>query len=733
MTNQKNFKIFIIWKLIFMLNFNIYTTKFSLKNKSKLPNVIIVVIDDAGVADTGFSAKLFNKEYSSPILTPFIDSLADESIKLLNYYTHPTCTPSRISLMTGTYAYMHGLPFAITGNSGANPPIGLDPDKTTLGEMFQSLNYKTHLIGKWHLGHSREIMQPPKRGFNTFYGLMGGAFDHYKKTSGKCVDLWYYDDEVMNKDKKMIRVPITEIDIHEHATKLFSNKAIEMIDSHNINENFFLYLAYTAPHDPLQADKEYIEKCNHISNESRKIFCAMMLQLDYELSRVVQRLKERKLWEDTILVFTTDNGAMPIVGGYNYPFRGMKSDSWEGGVRGPAFIRIPENFYPNESKSYRNSKGLCFDGLFHISDWLPTLKGILKTRGAEFNEALYTEITGVDQSEALINQGPQKYLLRNDQCISIYEKTNNMDDYFVSKNFPRQTLVPQADIFMNAIAVRKGCYKIIIGRPGGNNIYKEGDAFLSVKGEDNNKETKYLTELNRILYDYGLSTSVKLIDYLVERKYLPVNTDMFYKCGVQNFIDMVIDWLEDRKYHSLTASSDYIKFLNEKNRKLLEEHKLNQTPKNEDILDFVFTNGTTNKFQNNQPPLTEDEYNTVLMYNVCEDPSEVHDMSKMSQMAEKLNQMYEILIEEVQKAPPQFAGDAASKKAGQTITILRDDGSKLNIDLPDSKSNPEKECELSHLPFVPDDLSLSELARIYDQGDFFRTLPDKVKKIWPFG
>jgi arylsulfatase A-like enzyme len=696
----------------------------NLKN-NKLPHVITVVIDDAGIADTGFSSKLFNDQNASPILTPFIDSLAEESIKLINYYTHPTCTPSRIALMTGTYAYMHGTPFAITGNSGANPPIGVDPDHITLGQMFQSVGYKTHLVGKWHLGHSREVMQPPRRGFDTFYGLMGGAFDHYKKTSGQCVDLWYYDDKIMKQNKKMIKVSLNEINVNEHATKLFSNKAIDIINAHPKDENLFMYLAYTAPHDPLQADQEYIDRCSHISNESRKVFCGMMLQLDYELSRVIQSLKDNNLWEDTILVFTTDNGGMPIVGGYNYPFRGMKSDSWEGGVRGPAFVRIPK-FLPNLNQ---NTMG-CFDGLFHISDWLPTLKGFLISQGAVFDEKLYQHITGVDQSSAL-HKNSTNFLVQNDKCKHIFQNMKTESEHFNTKNYPRKTLMPQADMFMNAISLRKGCYKIIIGRPGGNNVYHEGQKFFSIAGDDNNKEAFYITALNRLLIDYGLSSSVKIIDYLVENKYLPVNTDMFYKCGLQNFIDILIDWTQKRKYFSMTGSSKYIEFINENNKKLEKEDKLKTTPKNEGILDFVYTNGTTNKYQNNPPLLEESEYNTVLFYNICEDPSEINDLSQMTEKAEMVREMYELLLTETQNAPPQFAGDAASSLAGQRITILRDDGSTLEIELP-SKTGKADQCDLSHMPYIPDDLSIKELAQIYSQGQFYRTLPKIASKLWPF-
>jgi len=137
----------------------------------------------------------------------------------------------------------------------------------------------------------------------------------------------------------------------------------------------------------------------------------MMAQLDYELNNVVNSLKEKNMWEDTIFLFTTDNGGMPVVGGSNYPFRGMKGDAWEGGVRGPAFIKIPTKY-----NDFNFSKGSCFHGLVHISDWLPTFKGLLKIEGAIFDESLYTG-TGIDQTPAFTGSGAQKWILGASTCI----------------------------------------------------------------------------------------------------------------------------------------------------------------------------------------------------------------------------------------------------------------------------------------------------------------------------
>jgi arylsulfatase A-like enzyme len=134
---------------------------------------VILIIDDAGTQDLGFSSKLQMEMMKvkvkdkkvepfdvSPIRTPFIDSLAEESILFPQYYTHPTCTPSRSALMTGKYAFMNGLPFPIAGTS----MIGLDPSSKTIANYFQEAGYATHMVGKWHLGHAKDIYRPPRRG-----------------------------------------------------------------------------------------------------------------------------------------------------------------------------------------------------------------------------------------------------------------------------------------------------------------------------------------------------------------------------------------------------------------------------------------------------------------------------------------------------------------------------------------------------------------------------------------
>ena len=182
---------------------------------------------------------------------------------LTEYYAHPTCTPSRAALMTGRYAHNTGLPFPLIGK----PVGGLSPEIPVMPEILKDMGYATHMVGKWHLGHSKKSFTPTRRGFDSFFGLHGGGFDHYSKSIGTCTDLWRGESHVPN------------VNHTEHATTLFTNEAIEVIRQHHhdsTTQPLFLYLAYTAPHDPLQADAEYVQQCSHIPHRTRRMFCAMM-------------------------------------------------------------------------------------------------------------------------------------------------------------------------------------------------------------------------------------------------------------------------------------------------------------------------------------------------------------------------------------------------------------------------------------------------------------------------
>jgi len=225
-------------------------------------------------------------------------------------------------------------------------------------------------VGKWHLGSAKAKNRPSARGFDSFFGLLGASIDHYtKKGGGQVRDIWRNEGEV----------PEEEVDEGEHATNLFSREAIGVIERHAAAgreggmEPLFLYLAYTAPHTPLQADEKYLEICKEVPNRHRRTFCAMVAQLDEGVGNVTRALKKEGMWEDTVVVFSSDNGGSFLVGGFNYMYRGGKSTGWEGGVRVPGFVRAPARF------GFRTEED--FGGMVHVADWMPTLVGLARGGG----------------------------------------------------------------------------------------------------------------------------------------------------------------------------------------------------------------------------------------------------------------------------------------------------------------------------------------------------------------
>ena len=243
-------------------------------------------------------------------------------------------------------------------------------------------------------------------------------------------------------------VPEEEVDEGEHATNLFSREAIGVIERHAAAgreggmEPLFLYLAYTAPHTPLQADEKYLEICKEVPNRHRRTFCAMVAQLDEGVGNVTRALKKEGMWEDTVVVFSSDNGGSFLVGGFNYMYRGGKSTGWEGGVRVPGFVRAPARF------GFRTEED--FGGMVHVADWMPTLVGLARGGGREGGREGGRKGDGWDLTRAF--QGKEES--------------------------PRREALVHMDVFQNASAYRSGCFKVRGGkerREGGREGGRGGD------------------------------------------------------------------------------------------------------------------------------------------------------------------------------------------------------------------------------------------------------------------
>ena len=257
----------------------------------QLPHVVFVIADDLGFNDVGF--------HGSEIETPFLDSVAlgNHSVHLANYYGQSICTPARSSIMTGRYASHTGLQHSywMQGQAGGLP-LGF----STIGDHFKALNYSTHFVGKWHLGFESWAYTPIERGFDSYYGYLGGGEDYFTHMSGGFVDFTADRDAVLNASGA-------------YSTELFTNRSIDRILAHAAenegSDPFFLLLAMQAIHSPLEAPAEWVSKYDWITNKDRRTLAGMTSCLDYQLSRVASTLQDVGMWNNTIFVFTADNGS----------------------------------------------------------------------------------------------------------------------------------------------------------------------------------------------------------------------------------------------------------------------------------------------------------------------------------------------------------------------------------------------------------------------------------------
>ncbi|MFB3902611.1 MAG: arylsulfatase [Acidobacteriota bacterium] len=279
------------------------------------PNIVIIVADDLGWNDIGY--------HNSSIRTPTLDRLARSGVVFDRFYVYPLCSPTRAGLMTARSSMRTGIIYSVV-RPWAN--YGLALDEHLLPESFRAAGYQTAIIGKWHLGHDRVQFLPHNRGFDFFYGYVNGAIDYWTHKRFEAVD-WQQNG-------------VTD-DVRGYSTLLLGEQAVHFIENRDTTRPFLLYLAFNAPHGPLQAPESSIAKYAELTDKKRQVFSAMVDVLDSTIDKVMQALRENGLEENTIVLFFSDNGGFPPQGGDNRPLRGRKETVFEGGIRVPAFIRWP--------------------------------------------------------------------------------------------------------------------------------------------------------------------------------------------------------------------------------------------------------------------------------------------------------------------------------------------------------------------------------------------------------
>lgn len=281
------------------------------------PNILFIVGDDMGYADVGFHG-------CREIPTPNLDVLAASGVRFTSgYVSGPYCSPTRAALLTGRHQSRFGHEFNPAGGQGM--PL----TETTLADRLKAAGYVTGLVGKWHLG-AAPPMRPTRRGFDEFFGFLGGAHSYTNATG------------ILRGDEQ-----VKELD---YTTDAFGREAIAFIERHRAKP-WFLYLAFNAVHTPMDATEDRLAKFSRVEEKKRRTYDAMMLAMDEAIGRVRQKLVEAGLEKNTLVLFISDNGGPTMPGttvnaSRNDPFRGSKRTTLEGGVRVPFLLSWPGRVKP---------------------------------------------------------------------------------------------------------------------------------------------------------------------------------------------------------------------------------------------------------------------------------------------------------------------------------------------------------------------------------------------------
>jgi len=330
------------------------------------PHVLFLLVDDLGWTDIS----KHNAEYE----TKNIDQLLDSGIELTNYYVHLDCSPTRSAIMTGQYSFKNGLQNIATIGPGTMEHIPFE--NPTFAELMKKESYSTHMLGKWHLGYAAWNMTPTGRGFDSYFGYMQGMVDYYNHTVANGYDFWSNQDDIH-----------AEV-MDQYSTGLYDqylHKIVEDYNKSSKSEPLFVYMAFQTVHTPIEISPNAYDECNDIKYEGRKIYCNKMQYLDNTIADYINLFKAYNLWDDTLVILSTDNGGMPywennqgspvVSYGCNMPYRAGKATLFQGGVHGIGGITGGDNVIPS------HLRGTKSDIMTHAIDWVPTvLQGVLGTK-----------------------------------------------------------------------------------------------------------------------------------------------------------------------------------------------------------------------------------------------------------------------------------------------------------------------------------------------------------------
>jgi arylsulfatase A-like enzyme len=455
------------------------------KTNSKKPNIILIVADDLGYYDLSV--------YGNPyILTPNIDKLAYEGAICMNgYATAPICSPSRAGMLTGRYQQRFGYqmqpqqrypgskfewwafskmntsdiepaPYITYPSKSEIPKQGLPPGEVTITEMLKQKGYATAWIGKWHLGYHEPLL-PQNFGFDFTYGCYE-AFTLFADPKDKNIVNAkideFTDKHIWKKGRKgpcAIRKNGTVINEKEYLTYAFEREAKDFITTHK-QEPFFLYLPVNAPHTPYQAPKEIYDSLSMIKKHSTRVYYSMIIALDKMVGNIVAHLKKENLYENTMIIFTSDNGAALYSQTVtNEPLVGGKFTFYEGGISVPLIFHYPGKIKP---KTEILEPVMLFDIYATIADIanIPMMKG-KEIDGVSLmpyltddnnNEEIHEQLFWYSDYNRAIRKGNWKLILNNlDETMELYwlEGKNKIEDLEMKRNNSSVVVELYKDLF----------------------------------------------------------------------------------------------------------------------------------------------------------------------------------------------------------------------------------------------------------------------------------------------
>jgi arylsulfatase A-like enzyme len=373
------------------------------------PNIVYIVADDLGFADLGCYG---GRQAEFGDVSPNIDALARGGLRLTQGYSNsPVCSPTRFAMITMRYQYRlrGGMEEPINSRSKGNPKLGLPPEVSTLPSLLKKVGYDTALIGKWHLGYP-PTFGPLKSGYDEFYGIMAGGVDYFSHCSGKGDHDLYVGHE----------------EHHEigYLTDLLSAKAVDYVQRKAANAEqapFFLSLHYTAPHWPWETRddahlaEEVKDNLFHLDGGNIETYRRMIHHMDEGIGNLVDALKKNNLFDNTLIVFTSDNGGERFSD--NWPLVGGKMDLTEGGIRVPWIAHWPDQI-PAGGVSSQHCMTMDWSAtMLDVGGGLPdsawpidgvSLREILSSPKATFERPLYWRMN--HRQQRAMRQGPWKYL-----------------------------------------------------------------------------------------------------------------------------------------------------------------------------------------------------------------------------------------------------------------------------------------------------------------------------------